>query len=125
MFARLDGYSINMPDCHPGEKHSEAIGSIHINSKYYVYIMTNKNNTVLYIGITNNIYRRVGEHISQLNNCFTSKYNIKKLVYYEGHMNIGAAIHREKQMKNLVRRKKIALIETMNPEWRDLFAEFS
>jgi putative endonuclease len=86
---------------------------------YYVYVMTNKFRT-LYTGVTNNLERRVWEHKNKAIPGFTSKYNITKLVYYEDGTQIEEAIAREKQIKGWLRAKKIALIETMNPEWRDL-----
>jgi putative endonuclease len=90
-----------------------------MNKEYYVYIMTNKSRT-LYTGVTNNLERRVYEHKHKLMPGFTSKYNITKLVYYEAGDNINVAITREKQIKGWLRAKKIALIESVNPEWRDL-----
>jgi len=86
---------------------------------YYVYIMTNKSRT-LYTGVTNNLERRVYEHKHKLIPGFTSKYNITKLVYYEETDNINVAIAREKQIKGWLRARKIALIESENPEWKDL-----
>ena len=88
-------------------------------NQYYVYIMTNKSKT-LYTGITNNLQRRVYEHKQKLIPGFTSKYNINQLVYYEITSDINVALSREKQIKGWLRSKKIALIESMNPEWRDL-----
>jgi putative endonuclease len=90
-----------------------------MNEEYYVYIMTNKSRT-LYTGVTNNLERRVYEHKHKLMPGFTSKYNITKLVYYEAGDNINVAIAREKQIKGWLRAKIIALIESVNPEWRDL-----
>ena len=87
---------------------------------YYVYIMTNKYNTVLYTGITNNIERRVYEHKKSLIEGFTSKYRIIKLVHVECYESIEVAITREKQIKAGSRTKKIALIKENNPEWKDL-----
>lgn len=87
---------------------------------YYVYILTNSRHTSLYVGVTNSLVRRVGEHKSKLNVGFTSRYNVDQLVYFETFNNIVNAIKREKQLKNLVRRKKILLINEMNPEWIDL-----
>lgn len=87
---------------------------------YYVYIMTNKYNTVIYTGITNDLQRRVYEHKQKLVPGFTSKYNITKLVYFDEGADVNEAIQREKQIKGWLRRKKIALIESENPEWRDL-----
>jgi putative endonuclease len=90
-----------------------------VRKEYYVYLMTNKSRT-LYTGVTNNLERRVYEHKHKLFPGFTSKYNITKLVYYEAGDNVSVAIAREKQIKGWLRAKKIALIESMNPEWRDL-----
>ena len=87
---------------------------------YYVYIMTNNNNRVMYIGVTNNLERRDYEHKHQLVKGFTTKYNTTKLVYYEHTHDIEAAITREKQLKGWLRNKKNALVEVMNPSWRDL-----
>lgn len=92
--------------------------------EYYVYIMTNKNNNVLYTGVTNNLLRRVIEHKSGRRNAFTSRYKIRKLVYYESGYDINAAILREKQIKGGSRKKKIELIQGMNPKWEDLFEKF-
>ena len=89
---------------------------------YYVYIMTNKSRT-LYVGVTNNLERRVHEHQQKLVAGFTSKYNVTQLAYFEGTQDIHAAIAREKQIKGWVRRKKIALIESVNPKWKDLSIE--
>ena len=87
--------------------------------QHYVYIMTNKSRT-LYTGVTNNLERRVYEHKHKLIEGFTSKYNITKLVYYEAFGDIREALAREKQIKGWLRVKKIALIESVNPEWKDL-----
>lgn len=92
--------------------------------KYFsVYILTNFTNTVLYTGITNNLPRRVYEHKEKLEEGFTQKYNVNKLVYFEVFENPEAAIKREKAIKNLVRRKKNALVEKMNPKWDDLYSK--
>jgi putative endonuclease len=88
---------------------------------YYVYIMTNKGNGVLYTGVTNNIQRRVYEHKEKLVEGFTKKYNIAKLVYYEQYEDPREAIAREKQIKAGSRAKKIALIEQENKSWNDLY----
>jgi putative endonuclease len=88
-------------------------------STYYVYIMTNRSKT-LYTGITNNLERRVFEHKHHLVEGFTERYNITKLVYYEETDDVREAISREKQIKGWLRRKKIALIESVNPTWNDL-----
>ena len=89
-------------------------------SKYSVYIMTNKRNSVLYTGVTNDLERRIYEHQNKLIEGFTKKYNVIKLVYYEMTEDITAAIEREKQIKGWLRKKKIALIEAVNPSWKDL-----
>lgn len=91
-------------------------------NQYYVYIMTNKSKT-LYTGVTNNLERRVYEHKHRLVPGFTSKYNIDKLVHFETTSDVNSAIAREKQIKGWLRSKKIALIESSNPEWRDLVNE--
>jgi putative endonuclease len=91
--------------------------------QYYVYIMTNKNNTVLYTGVTNDLRRRVYEHKNKLVDGFTKKYNITKLIYFEMCRDAVGSISREKQIKAGSRTKKIALINTTNPEWRDLYDE--
>jgi len=89
--------------------------------QFYIYIMTNKNNTVLYTGITNDLKRRAYEHKEKLVEGFTKKYNIAKLVYYEVFRDVESAILREKQIKGGSRAKKIELIRSMNIEWRDLY----
>ncbi len=86
---------------------------------YYVYIMSSINQT-LYVGITNNLFRRVFEHRMKLNEGFTEKYQIYKLVYAEYYTNVQEAIRREKQIKKWRREKKIKLIEKDNPDWVDL-----
>jgi len=87
----------------------------------FVYIMTNKNNTVLYTGVTSDLPKRVREHQEKVYELsFTSKYNLNKLVYWESFQEIGDAIFREKQIKAGSRQKKINLISSLNPEWRDL-----
>jgi putative endonuclease len=87
----------------------------------YIYILTNKNNTVLYTGVTSNLPNRMYEHQTGLyKNSFTSKYNVKRLVYYEGFTSIEEAIAREKQLKAGSRQKKLDLINHFNPDWKDL-----
>lgn len=86
--------------------------------------MTNKNNGVLYTGVTSNIFKRVAEHKNKAVDGFTSKYNITKLVYYEEYETIPEAIAREKQIKGGSRKKKLDLINGKNPEWKDLYDEF-
>ncbi|MBI4653489.1 MAG: GIY-YIG nuclease family protein [Nitrospirae bacterium] len=90
---------------------------------YYIYIMTNKSNTVLYTGITNDLKRRTYEHKEKLVEGFTKKYNITKLVYYEIFKDVELAILKEKKIKGGSRAKKIKLIKEMNPKWRDLYDE--
>ena len=87
---------------------------------YSVYFMTNQTNKVLYIGVTNNLKRRVWEHKSKKNEGFTSKYNCNKLVYFEEIDNINSAIAREKQLKNWHRAWKENIVNEMNPKWEDL-----
>jgi putative endonuclease len=87
--------------------------------QYFVYIMTNKSGT-LYTGVTNNLERRIYEHKHHLVDGFTKKYKITKLVFFEETNDINVAISREKQIKGWLRKKKIALIESMNPGWKDL-----
>ena len=94
-----------------------------MSKEYYVYIMTNKSRT-LYIGVTNDLMRRVYEHKNKLVKGFTKNYNIQFLVYYESTSSIYSAIEREKQIKGWLRAKKIALIDSMNPEWKDLSEEW-
>ena len=94
-----------------------------MSKQYYVYIMTNQSNTVLYTGVTGNLPRRAHEHRQRLAGGFTSKYRITKLVYYEVFEDVEAAITREKQIKAGSRQKKIDLINTINGEWRDLYDE--
>ncbi|WP_158825770.1 GIY-YIG nuclease family protein [Mucilaginibacter lacusdianchii] len=88
--------------------------------QYFVYILTNITNTVLYIGVTSNLETRVWEHKQKVHSGFTAKYNCNKLVYYEKHQWIQDAIDREKQLKAGSRQKKINLIVTYNPAWEDL-----
>ena len=87
---------------------------------YYVYILTNQFNDVFYVGVTNNLERRIREHQSGLIDGFTKKYRVHKLVYCESCHDVRDAIAREKQLKNWNREKKRFLIEKMNPEWKDL-----
>ena len=89
---------------------------------YYVYIMTNRRDGVLYTGVTNNLKRRAYEHEARLVGGFTARYNLDRLVYFEVAENPSAAIAREKHIKAGPRQKKIELIEVMNPTWEDLAA---
>ncbi len=90
---------------------------------YYVYMMTNKSGT-LYVGVTNNLERRVSEHKQGLPEGFTSRYKMDRLVYFELYPTPRSAIEREKQIKGWLRKKKFELIRSMNPTWRDLSAEW-
>jgi putative endonuclease len=94
-----------------------------MDRQYCVYILTNKNNTVLYTGVTNDLKRRVLEHRSGTGSKFTKKYNVHKLVYYEVTDDVSAAILREKQIKAGSRQKKIDLINSLNANWADLYDE--
>jgi putative endonuclease len=94
-----------------------------VEKQYYVYIMTNKRNTVLYTGVTNDLRRRAYEHRTGQGGGFSSKYNVNKLVYYEIGNDARSAIAREKQIKGGSRQKKLDLVNGMNPEWRDLYDE--
>ena len=96
-----------------------------MSKQYYVYIMTNKTNTVLYTGITGDLIKRVYEHKQKIVKGFTKRYNINKLVYCEIFNDPENAISREKQIKAGSRKKKIALIESKNTEWSDLYKEVS
>jgi putative endonuclease len=89
--------------------------------QFYVYILTNFTNTVLYTGVTNDLVRRIFEHRNKLADGFTNKYNVNKLVYYEIFYDIESAILREKAIKNLVRRKKLDLINKDNSQFMDLY----
>ena len=90
---------------------------------YCVYILTNVRNTVLYAGVTGDLRARVHQHREKLLPGFTSRYNVSKLVYYEAGNDASGAMHREKQIKAGSRRKKMDLINSVNPEWRALFDE--
>ncbi len=90
---------------------------------YYVYILTNKNNTVLYTGVTNDIERRVAEHKSHTIKGFTKKYNVDKCVFIETFNDVKEAIACEKKIKSGSRNKKLELIKAKNPEMKDLSAE--
>jgi putative endonuclease len=90
---------------------------------YYIYILTNKNKTVLYIGVTNDLTRRVYEHKNKLLKGFTNKYNIDLLIYFEIFNDIKEAIQREKRLKEWKREWKENLINSFNPEWKDLFLD--
>jgi putative endonuclease len=91
---------------------------------YCVYIMASESG-VLYIGVTSNLERRASQHQSKMVPAFTARYNVRKLVYYELHGHIRLAIAREKQIKGWLRKRKIALIESANPSWKDLTLELA
>jgi len=91
--------------------------------QYFVYILTNRSGT-LYTGVTNDLLRRVLEHKQKRVPGFTARYKIDRLVYFEQTPDVRAAIAREKQIKGWLRSKKVALIESINPEWRDLSSEW-
>lgn len=91
--------------------------------QYFIYILTNNTNKVLYTGVTNNLFKRVWEHKNNLKSKFTTKYKTAKLVYYEITNDINEAIKREKQIKNLLRSKKVKLISEFNPNWNELVFE--
>ena len=93
-----------------------------MQQQYWVYILTNTSGT-LYVGVTNNLIRRVYEHRNKLADGFTKRYNITRLVYYEATNDIMSAIEREKQIKGWTRARKLELVKTVNPKWRDLYGE--
>lgn len=90
--------------------------------RYFVYIMSNISK-MIYTGMTNNLSRRVKEHKEKVNDGFTKRYNIHRLIYYEEFQDVRKAIAREKEIKGWRREKKVALIEKMNPKWKDLSGE--
>lgn len=96
-----------------------------MTKSYYVYILASKRNGTLYIGVTNDLVRRVYEHKQGLVEGFTKKYNVKQLVFFEETNDVESAITREKQMKKWNRQWKIELIEKQNPEWKDLYSEIA
>ncbi len=94
-----------------------------VTNMYYVYILASRRNGTLYIGVTNNLIKRVYEHKNDLVEGFTKKYGVHRLVYYEQSEDVKSAIEREKRLKAWKRRWKLRLIEEMNPEWNDLYDE--
>ena len=92
---------------------------------YYVYILTNPGHTVLYIGVTSNIVRRVYEHREKLVTGFTARYNCSYLVYFEESTDVNSALEREKQLKAGSRQKKLDLIRKDNPNWEDLYVKIA
>lgn len=91
---------------------------------YYVYLLTNWNNQVMYVGVTNDLNRRIYEHKNKMVEGFTAKYNLSKLIYFEETNDINAAIAREKEIKRWRREKKNKLVEQLNPQWKDLSEKF-
>ena len=94
-----------------------------MDKQYYIYILSNETNTVVYTGVTNDLKRRVFEHKEKFVEGFTKKYNISKFVYYEVCQDVMSAISREKQLKGINRLKKNELITQFNPYWQDLYEE--
>ena len=94
-------------------------------NNYFVYILTNQYNTTFYIGVTNDLLKRVYQHKNKIFEGFTSKYNVNKLIYFEQTESIEEAIFREKQLKKYKRNKKIALITNSNPTYKDLYEEMT
>ena len=92
--------------------------------KYYVYLLSSKKNGTLYIGVTNDLERRMFEHKNKLLSGFTAKYNVNKLMYFEDFQYVNDALKREKQLKNWNRQWKIDLIEKENKEWKDLSVDW-
>jgi putative endonuclease len=92
-----------------------------MDKQYFVYILTNKRHTVLYTGVTNDLQKRIYQHREKLTPGFTARYNVNKLVFYEVADNPSAAIAREKQIKASSRKKKMQLVDSMNPKWLDLY----
>ena len=95
-----------------------------MSNRYFVYIMTNRSGT-LYVGVTNDLQRRVAQHRTKVIPGFSSKYNIDRLVYFEETEDVRRALEREKQIKGWVRRKKVDLIEGSNPAWTDLAQDWN
>jgi len=118
--------------CHPGMILSRdlALNIIKLESgfnmdekNYYIYILTNFQNNIFYVGVTSDLIKRVFQHKNKLVKGFTEKYNVYKLVYFELHSDINEAILVEKRLKKWKREFKIKLIEKLNPEWNDLYNE--
>ena len=94
-----------------------------MEKSFYIYILANKRNGTLYIGITSDLIKRIGEHKNKVIKGFTKKYSIDKLVYYEHHDTAESAINREKRLKDWDRKWKLELIEKSNPAWKDLYKD--
>jgi putative endonuclease len=105
--------------CHPELVSGSII--LPMNKSYYVYILTNSQNTTIYIGVTNNLIRRIYQHKKEMLDGFTKKYKLKKLIYFEEYFTPKEAITREKQLKNWHRQWKINLIKSQNPKLEDLY----
>lgn len=118
------GGELRLPRCLLRRLLAMTLVNIMGSKLYCVYILTNSRHTVLYTGVTNNLERRLSEHKSKTGNAFTKKYNVDQLVYYECGDYINIAIAREKQIKAGSRQDKIDLINSINPEWKDLSKEF-
>ncbi len=110
----------------PSEARGESspVKYTHMSKTFYVYILASKRNGTLYIGVTNDLYRRVWEHKHKINYGFTAKYDVNKLVYYEEHEDVEEAIVRKKRLKRFLRKEKLTLIESVNPSWQDLSKEW-
>jgi putative endonuclease len=93
-----------------------------MEKQFYIYLLTTSNNKVLYTGVTNDLARRIYEHKQKMAKGFTKKYNVDKLVFYEAFGSIIDAIEREKQIKSWSRKKKNSLVDSMNPQWMDLYS---
>ena len=94
-------------------------------ARFFVYVMANKRNGTIYIGVTNDLARRVYEHRNKLIKGFTSRYGLRMVVYYEVHQSILTALQRETSLKRWPRKWKLDLIESMNPQWRDLYEDIA
>ena len=92
-----------------------------MSKTFYVYMLASAKNGTLYIGVTSNLVKRIWEHREGLADGFTKQHNVKQLVWFESHMDVVAAITREKQLKKWNREWKINLIQATNPEWRDFY----
>lgn len=103
---------------------NKAFAEIILMKDYYIYILCNKKNGVLYTGVTNDMKRRLYEHKKKLVPGFTQKYNCDRLVYFKSTPEVSTAIQREKQLKGWLRSRKIGLIESKNPQWLDLSADW-
>ncbi len=110
----------------PNFQHSQSSKTLELQGMktYYVYILASKRNGTLYVGVTNDLRRRMYEHKNGIIEGFTKKYSVNRLVYFEDSADVDAAIRREKQIKGWRRDKKIALIESANPDWEDLSKEW-